>query len=166
MFQVTIAAGFQSVWYWLLTVVLWGQVCHRILGVPYDVIRAAGARPQAAARMEQLAQVAIERVAGLHNRLGVPIAAAAGFGLAVLFAVGFGYGVEFAQAAFMLAFPLAGVRLGTLRLALSLRRHDVRGAALRKALLRRRLWNQIIASVALLVTVLIALANHPRVLVP
>jgi hypothetical protein len=166
LFQAVIAASFQSVWYWLLSLVLWTQVCHRILGVPHDMIRRACRQPGIDARVDQLAHIGAERVAGLHDRAGVPLAALAGFALAALFTVGFVYRVEVAQAAFMLAFPLAGVWLGTLRLALRLRRHGARGAALRRALLRRRLWNRVIAVVALLAAALVGLAHHPRLLLP
>jgi hypothetical protein len=165
LFQTTIAAGFQSVWYWLLSAVLWTQACYCILGVPHGLIRRAASQADLEARVDQLAHIATERLAGLSDRMGVPLAGAAGFGLAVLFAIGFVYRVEFAQAAFMLVFPLAGVWLGTLRLALSLRRRELRGAALRRALLRRRRWNQTIAAVALLGAALVALAHHPRGLI-
>jgi hypothetical protein len=30
--------SFFNVWYWVLTIATWTQVCHRTLGVPYDMI--------------------------------------------------------------------------------------------------------------------------------
>lgn len=156
------AGSFESVWYWVLSGVAWLQVCHRILGVPSDIIRRAGREPRAEARMQALAEAAIDRMAAMNGPAGMLLAAVAAFALTALFIVGFGYDAELGQAAFILFFPLTGVWLGTLRLALSLQRNGLGGAALRDALSRRRLWNQVIAAMSLLTAWMLALANHPE----
>jgi hypothetical protein len=160
LFQVAVAASFTSVWYWLLSVLLWVNAC-RVLGVPPDMVRRAADDPQVETRVDQLAHIAADRLAGLHERHGVVIAAAGGFALAVLLAVGFGYGYEAAQAAFMLAFPLAIVRMRTLRLAIRVRSDGLTGGKLRHALTRRRRWHVLIATGALTVAGMLAWAHHP-----
>jgi hypothetical protein len=161
-FQTLSSSGFYSLWYWVLTILVWTVVCHRTLGVPYDMILRADRLPAEAERVDRLAAIHAGRVAALHRSLGPSVAAAAGFVLAGLATLGFLSRVEAAQAAFMLAAPLALVGLGNLRLALALERTGTTGPALRRALARRRLWNHVIAIVAILAATLVALANHPR----
>lgn len=156
--------SFRSVWYWLLTIVVWTHVCGRTLGVPHDMVLRARRLPEVAGRVEFLAGIAAERLAALNDAVGLPVAAFAGFALACLAAIGFGVGVELAQAAFALALPLALVALATLRLALGLRRDGICGAELQRALSRRRLWNQVIATVAMLAAAVLAVAQHPAML--
>jgi len=154
--------SFYSVWYWALTVLVWTAVCHRTLGVPHDLILRAARLPEAAARVDLLARIAAERIAGIGDAAGVPIAAACGFGLAALAALGFRNGVEAAQAAFLLLFPLAIVGIGILRLARNVRRTGLSGEALRRRLSRRRMLNQAIAIAAMLAAAAVALSHPPR----
>jgi hypothetical protein len=111
-------AGFDSLWYWVLHVVVWTLVCYRTLGVPLDMLLRARHEPGAAERVALLARLSAERIVGIHDLAGAPIAAAAGFLLAALAALGFLSGLEGAQAAFALLLPLAAVAYSKLRLAL------------------------------------------------
>ena len=154
--------SFFNVWYWALTVLVWTVVCSRTLGVPQDMLLRAGRLPEAAARVDLLARIAAERLAGIADAAGVPIAAAAGFGLAALGTLGFKSGVEAAKAAFLLLFPLAVVGLGALRLARQVRREGLAGAVLRRRLARRRAANQAIAVAAILAAAVTALGHPPR----
>lgn len=154
--------SFFNIWYWVLTIAVWTQVSHRVLGVPYDMILRARRLPQVADRVDVLARLAAWRVASAHDRMGVPLAALAGFGLAVLGALGFLNGIEAAQAAFALLFPLALVSVATVRLALDIRRTGAQGEALRRLLARRRVWNQVIAVAAILSAAVLALAHPPH----
>ena len=83
------AAGFQSIWYWVLHVVVWTLACYRTLGVPHDMLLRARRVPEIAARVDVLAQLTAERIAGIHDSAGVAIAAGAGFVLATFAALGF-----------------------------------------------------------------------------
>jgi hypothetical protein len=161
-FQILSYSGFFSLWYWVLTVVVWTAVCHRTLGVPYDMLLRAERLPAEAARVEALAGVHVARAAALHHGLGLPLAAASGFVLAALATLGFGSGLELAQAVFVLLFPLALVGLANVRLALELKRTGATGGELRRRLTRRRFWNQVIAILAILAAALAALINDPR----
>jgi hypothetical protein len=162
MFQIISTASFFSLWYWVLTVVVWTSVCHRTLGVPYDMLLRAERLPAEAARVEQLAAVHVARATALYHGLGLPLAALAGFVLAALATLGFGSRLELAQAVFVLLFPLALVGLANVRLAIVLERTGATGAELRRRLARRRFWNQVIAILAILAAALAALINDPR----
>jgi hypothetical protein len=160
-FQSFAAAGFQSIWYWVLHVVVWTLVCYRTLGVPHDMLLRARRVPEVAARVDVLAQLSVERIAGIHDDAGVPIAAGAGFALAALGVLGFLSGLEFAQAAFVLLLPLAAIGYSKLRLALFLRRRRIVGPRLVLILARRRFWHQLIAVLAMLGALTVAWTLHP-----
>ena len=137
MFQFFAAASFQSLWYWVLHVTVWTLACYRTLGVPHDMLIRARRRPDVAARVDQLAHLACERVGGIYDALGVPLAALAGFVLAAVFALGFLSGIETAQAAFAILLPLAVIVYSKLRLALAVRRKKMAGPDLLLALARQ-----------------------------
>jgi hypothetical protein len=160
------AASFLSIWYWVLHAVVWTLACYRTLGVPLDMLHRSRDAPEIAARVDLLAHLAAARIGGVHDLLGVPIAAVAGFTLATLCVLGFGLGIEAAQAAFVLILPLAVIGYSKLRLALFVRRRGLAGAALVLALARRRVWHQFIAILAMCVAVGLALAAHVTRLTP
>jgi hypothetical protein len=154
-------SSFQSVWYWVLSVLVWSFVTHRTLGVPYDMILRARRLPEVGARVDALAHIHAARVAGLYRATGIWLAVAGGFALAVLYGVGFVEGVELGQAAFLLAFPLAAIAYSTVTLALAVQARDFRGPALVRVLARRRFWHQLIAVLALFAALAAAGARHP-----
>ena len=166
MFQYFAAASFLSPWYWVLHVVVWILACYRTLGVPLDMLVRARREPEVAARVDQLAHLACERVGGLYDRLGVPLAALAGFLLAGVFAMGFLSGIETAQAAFAILLPLGAIVYSKLRLALAVRRKRMAGPDLVLALARRRMGHQFIAVAAMLGAAGVAVALHPRIPLP
>src|SRR5690606_21467416 len=119
------SSSFDSVWYWVLHVVVWPLACYRTLGVPHDMLLRARRDPATAERVALLARLGADRLAGVHDAVGVPLAAVAGFALAALAAFGFLNGLEGAQAVFVLVLPLAAITLSKLRLALFLRGRSV-----------------------------------------
>ena len=153
--------SFFSVWYWVLTVVVWALVCQRTLGVPHDMVLRAARRPEVAARVDALARIGADRTAGVGDALGAPMAAAAGFGLAVLAVLGFHFGLEAAKASFLLLFPLAIVAVGAVRAARQVRGAGLTGAALQRVLGRRRTANQVIAILAIVAAAIAALGHPP-----
>ncbi len=165
-FQIFVASGFQSVWYWVLHVVVWTLACYRTLGVPHDMLLRARRLPEVEGRVDLLAGLAAVRIGGIHDALGVPLAAVAGFVLATVFALGFLSGIETAQAIFVLILPLAVISYSKLRLALAVRRRGMAGPELVLALARRRLVHQFIAIAAMLAAAAIAIALHPPRLAP
>ena len=166
LFQFLAAASFQSVWYWTLHVTVWTLACYRTLGVPHDMLLRARRVPEVAERVDVLARLSSERIGGIHDAFGVPLAALAGFVLAAVFALGFLTGIETAQAAFALLLPLAVIIYSKLRLALAVRRRGIAGPELVLALSRRRIWHQFIAVLAMLGAAGVALTLHPRIPLP
>jgi hypothetical protein len=166
LFQFFAAASFQSLWYWVLHVVVWTLACYRTLGVPNDMLLRARRQPEAAERVDVLARLSSERIGGIYDRLGVPLAALAGFLLAGVFALGFLSGVETAQAAFAILLPLAVIVYSKLKLALAVRRQGMAGPALVLALARRRIWHQFFAVMAMLAAAGLAMTLHPRIPLP
>lgn len=156
--------SFFSVWYWVLTIGVWAQVCHRTLGVPYDMILRAERLPGVAAEVDQLAGIAARRVAAIHRAVGSWAAGLLGFLLAALAVLGFVNWIEPAQAAFLLLLPLSVVQLQSVRLALQIDRTGMRGDDLRRRLGRRRAWNQTIAIAATFFAALVAMLHHPATL--
>lgn len=153
-------AGFLSIWYWIMTLAVWTSVCHRTLGVPNDMVLRARRLPEVADRVDDLARITSARIGGIYDAAGIPLAALAGFGLTALFVAGFVSGLEFAKAAFVLAFPLSIVGYSTLRLALAVRRKGQAGNDLRRSLVKRRIWHSLIAWTALAAAVSTALVEH------
>src|SRR5690606_15777761 len=95
-FQLYGTASLVSLWYWVLCILVWTHVCNRTLGVPHDMVRRAARAPEVCERVDLLALITAERIGGVFDRAGVPVAAAAGFALALLGFAGFGIGVEVA----------------------------------------------------------------------
>jgi hypothetical protein len=157
--------SFYSIWYWVLTVVVWTLACHRTLGVPYDMVLRARRLPEVAEDVDRLAAIHAERVAHIYRRSGAVLAGVGGFALAALATLGFGSWNEAAQATFVLLLPLSGVGFATGRLALALRGSADRGEALRRRLSRRRFWNQVIAILAIFAAAALALLHHPALVV-
>jgi hypothetical protein len=155
-------AQFDNLWYWVLHVVIWTVICGRTLGVPYDMLLRARHDPDVAARVDLLAGIAAERVAGIADRAGTAIVAGTGFVLAGLAGLGFWSGIEVAQAVFMLAAPLAAVAFSIVRLALWIRRSRLVGPHLVLALGWRRICHQTIAILAILAAVTVATLLHGR----
>lgn len=155
------AASFQSLWYWILHAVIWGLVCYRTLGVPFDMLHRARGDTVVAGRVDLLAQMTAERVGGVEQRFGVPMAAALGFALAVLFVFGFLVGREPAQAGFVLLLPLGIIGLSEGRLAAVVRRQGLAGPELVLALARRQAWHQVIAVAAVMGALGVAVVLHP-----
>ncbi|MBP7240928.1 hypothetical protein [Amaricoccus sp.] len=154
--------SFFSIWYWAFTVLVWTLVCQRTLGVPHDMLVRAARLPEVAERVDLLARIAAERLAGLGDSLGVAAAAVTGFALAALATLAYGYGVALAEAAFLLAFPLSVVAFGTMRVARQVRAKGLAGEALRRRLSRRRAVNQGIAMLAMVSAAIAALGHPPR----
>lgn len=162
MFTIFGTASFQNIWYWAFSVLAWTVATQRTLGVPYDMLLRARRDPDEVSRVEWLARHAAGRVVSVSRQAGTAVAAAVGFVLAGLFVFGFLSNYELARAVFVLTFPLAMIGYSTLRLALSVEKHDLRGDVLVTVLARRRFWHQVVAVLAILNALVMALALHPR----
>lgn len=154
--------SFFSIWYWVLLIFVWTLVCHRTLGVPYDMLLRARRLPDIAARVEGIAQNKILRIGAVYDRAGPALAAAAGFGLSGLGVVGFGVGHELALAVFMLLFPLAVVSVASVWCALRLRRRSAAGRELLRAMSWLRLFNHMVGLLTFAAIAVLSLWHLPR----
>lgn len=138
-------ATFDNVWYWVITIIAWSAASHWTLGVPYDLIQQADQKGgPAATHAEAVARAGIARTTTILRSAGVILAGAGGFVAAGLVTAGFWSGIEMAKGMALLAIPLMLVAGLNARLAFRLEASGTSGAALRRALGRRRFWNQLI----------------------
>ncbi len=145
--------SFSSVWYWIVLALFWSRMSQFTLGVPYDVImRARRNAGQDLADMTTLAGVHVRRKLELTRRAGHWVLAFFAGLLTLVFMLAFVYMLEFAQAVFLLLMPLVMVRLLDLRLALKIERENMHAERLARALLRHRLWVQVLGIIAIFVT--------------
>ncbi|CAN0599855.1 unnamed protein product, partial [Ectocarpus sp. 12 AP-2014] len=143
-FEVIDMRSFSNLWYWIVLAVLWSSVSHWVLGVPYDTImRAKRNVPESAmSDLNALTQVNINRFLYIAEVSGAWIGL---FGSAFLTALGIiaiYYKVEFAQAIFCLALPMAILGAMSLHTSRKIRRTEAKDADLIRILLRHRFATQ------------------------
>ncbi|MDD8021910.1 MAG: component of SufBCD complex [Paracoccaceae bacterium] len=148
--------SFSNLWYWIALAVTWSSASHWVLGVPFDmVLRARRRGGRAAEDLVTLTRVNVARLLMIGREGGMVLSVVASFVLTSLGVLGFGYHMEFAQAVFLMAFPLAFVGLLSLRAAARfepLLENGVAPDAVAKMLARHRVSVQAVGMVAILVT--------------
>ncbi len=111
-FEVIDMRSFSNLWYWIGLAVLWSSASHWVLGVPYDLIqRARRAGGGAEDDLRDIVRINCNRLLFIADVSGMIVA---WFGTTVfttLFLVGFWYGHQFAQAVFLMLFPMTLVGL-------------------------------------------------------
>lgn len=149
--------SFSSIWYWIMTGIAWSMTCHWTLGVPYDaLVRAHSKGGEHASDVEALAHLNIRRVISFFgNGAALPVAVITFF-LAIMATFGFGYGYELAQAMFMLILPLSIVQALNIRLAFRIYNTQPDGPTMRKQLVGRRFWNQVIGLTSIMMATMMA----------
>lgn len=147
--------SFSNLWYWIALAVVWSSASHWTLGIPHDMVGRASRQGGEAARDLELALgVQIRRFLMISDLSGHFLVWIMSFALTMLGFLGFGYGVEFAQAVFLLAFPLSGVGLVNLVAARKIFALNLSGEALHRQLNKTRFHIQLIGIVAIFVTAL------------
>lgn len=153
LFEVIDMRSFSNLWYWIAVAVTWSTMSHWVLGVPFDMLqRARRLGGEADADFEAMVHINVNRLTWISDTAGiwlVVLGSAANTALAVL---GFWYDVEFAQAVFLLAFPLSCIMLLSTRTAQKIRVTGESGEALKRRMSRHRFWTQVIGMQALVVT--------------
>ncbi|MFZ5708205.1 MAG: component of SufBCD complex [Pseudomonadota bacterium] len=145
--------SFSNLWYWIALAVTWSSASHWVLGVPWDMaLRARRVGGEAEEDFEAIVRVNVNRLLTMADLAGAPILAFATFALTSLAILGFWYRVEFSQAVFLIAFPLAIVGALSLRTARRIRQSGDRGEALRTRLGRHRMAVQALGMVSIFVT--------------
>ncbi|GGH25272.1 component of SufBCD complex [Cribrihabitans marinus] len=154
-FELIDMRSFSNLWFWIALAVVWSSASHWVLGVPFDVVlRARRAGGQAEADMNDIARVHVNRLLYIVDVAGPWLLAFVSFLLTGLAMLGFYYGIEFAQAVFLLGFPMTLVGLVQLRAARRIRGEGMQGEDLARSLARCRLYTQIIGMVSIFFTAL------------
>lgn len=145
--------SFSNLWFWVALAVFWSSASHWVLGVPWDaVLRAKRSGGQAEIDFEDLVRIHTNRILHISGVSGLWLMALTCFVLTGLAGLGFSYGVEFAQAVFLLLFPMSIIGLLSIREAKAIRANAVSGEALRKRVGRHRVWVQFIGMISIFVT--------------
>ncbi len=159
-FEMIDMRSFTNLWYWIALAVTWSTASHWVIGVPFDMIRrAAREGGRAEADLADLVRINLDRIFHLMQQSGPWLT---GFGtliLTLLAVTGFVYDVEFAQAVFLIAFPMTMIGALNLRTGARIRREDARGARLQRLLARHRAMTQGIGIVSIFVTTVYGLGK-------
>ena len=147
--------SFSNLWYWIALAVVWSSASHWVLGVPFDMVqrsRRDGGR--ATEDFADITRVNVNRLLYIGRMSGLWIIGFACFALSGLAIMGFWYDLEFAQAVFLLSFPMSIVGLINLSTARLIESEGYDGEQLAKRLTRARLYTQMIGMVSIFVTAL------------
>jgi hypothetical protein len=154
-FELIDMRSFSNLWFWIALAVLWSSVSHWVLGVPWDMVlraRKKDASEEAVNDLQDMVRINTNRILYIIGESGLLMAGFAGFILTVLFMLGFFYGMEFAQAVFLLGFPMSLVGLLSLRTARLIRDEGLAGENLFKRMHRHRVITQVIGMISIFVT--------------
>lgn len=154
-FELIDMRSFSNLWFWIALAVAWSSASHWVLGVPFDmVMRARRFGDQAEADLEDVTRVNVNRLLYIARVSGLWLLGLGCFVLTTLAMLGFYYKIEFAQAVFMLAFPMSLVGLLNISTARLIESEAAHGDLLRKRLTRCRLYTQMIGTLSIFVTAL------------
>ncbi|MCG7623242.1 component of SufBCD complex [Epibacterium sp. Ofav1-8] len=145
--------SFSNLWYWIALAVLWSSASHWVLGVPYDMVgRAARVGGQSAQDLRDLVRIQVNRLLYVADVSGFILTGFMFFVLTSLLMLGFVYDIEFAQALVLMLLPMNVVGLINLRAARAIRAREHDDHALRRRLVRTRLYVQLVGVVSIFVT--------------
>ncbi|HBS50464.1 MAG TPA: component of SufBCD complex [Rhodobacteraceae bacterium] len=152
-FELIDMRSFSNLWYWIVLAVVWSTASHWVLGVPYDMItRARRNGGQAEDDLQAMVRINVNRLLYIARVSGVWLTGFTFFLLSGLIVLGFVFSVEFAQAVFLIALPMSMVAWLSVATAVRIENEAPEGAALRKRLLRHRLYTKMIGTLAIFVT--------------
>ncbi len=152
-FEIIDMRSFSNLWFWIGLAVLWSSASHWAMGVPYDlVVRARRVGGQSEQDLLDIARINMNRLLYIVDVSGLALLAICCFLFTGLATLGFYYGVEFAQAVFLLMFPMSIVMLVNIAAARKLQRQEATLEVVSKILHRCRIYTQIIGMFAILVT--------------
>lgn len=153
-FELIDMRSFSNLWFWIVLAVMWSSMSHWVLGVPWDMVLRTrkNADPQVQADLETMVRINTGRILLIASESGLLLAGFGCFVLTSLVLLGFVYGNEFAQAVFLLGFPMTVVGLTSVAAARRIRRDDLEGEALFKAMRRHRVITQAIGMVSIFIT--------------
>ena len=152
-FELIDMRSFSNLWFWIALAVMWSTTSHWVLGVPYDLVqRARRQGGQAETDLEDMVRINVNRLLDVARVSGLWVLGFACFFLTGLAITGFFYRVEFAQALFLLGFPMTFVGALSIATAHRIERDVFKGEALRRCLGRHRFFTQVIGMISIFVT--------------
>lgn len=153
-FELIDMRSFSNLWFWIALAVMWSSTSHWVLGVPWDMAQRARKEEsgQGVIDFEDLVRIYTNRILYIVETSGLLLAGFVCFILTVLALMGFVYGQEFAQAVFLLGFPMSLVALLSVMTARRIHRDALRGEALYKRLFRHRMIIQVLGILSIFVT--------------
>lgn len=153
--------SFSNLWYWIGLAVVWSSASHWVLGVPLDMIQRAKKRGGVAMEdLQTLTHISCNRILYISSVSGLWMLGFSCFLLTGLAILGFYYGVEFAQAVFLLLFPMSIVGLISISTARLIREKNPEGLALVKQLMRHRIYVQLLGVVSIFTTAMWGMAQN------
>ncbi|MEM9350977.1 MAG: component of SufBCD complex [Pseudomonadota bacterium] len=161
LFEVIDMRSFSSLWFWIALAVVWSSASYWVIGIPFDMIqRAKRSGGAARADLEALVDIQVRRLLLIGQVSGLWLIGFVCFAHTMLAMLAFWYWVEFAQAVFVLLFPLTFVGAMALTTAMRIRDRELEGEALHKALMRHRFWTQVIGILAVFVTAIFGMYQN------
>ena len=152
-FEVTDMRSFPNLWFWIALAVMWCSTSHWVLGIPHDLIqRARREGGQAMQDVEDLARINTGRLLHVVDQGKLVLVGLGSFWLTVLGMLAFWYNIEFAQAVFLLSFPMAIVIWVSVGASRRIAGGENEGLVLCRRLMIHRRWTQGIGMVAIFVT--------------
>ncbi|XHY18533.1 hypothetical protein SuNHUV7_33470 (plasmid) [Pseudoseohaeicola sp. NH-UV-7] len=152
-FELIDMRSFSNLWFWIALAVMWSTASHWVIGVPYDlVLRARRQGGQVETDLEDLVRINVNRLLYVARVSGLWLLGFGCFFLTALAITGFMYDVEFAQAVFLLLFPMSIVGLLSLSTARLIETEHLVGEALHRRLGRHRFFTQFIGMISIFLT--------------
>ena len=152
-FELIDMRSFSNLWFWIALAVVWSTASHWVMGVPFDMIaRARKHGGQVEADLEDIVRINSNRLVYIEQISGLWLLGITCFIISGLCILGFIYRIEFAQALFLLGFPMSIVGGLNIFLARSIKQEQLTGEALRIRLTRHRTIIQAIGMVSICVT--------------
>ena len=153
LFEVIDMRSFSNLWFWIALAVVWSSVSHWVLGVPFDMIqRARKQGGEAEADLHELVRINVNRLLYVGRVSGLVLLTFLTFALTSLAILAFYYDIEFAQAVFLLGFPLTLVGALSLSTAHVIARDQPQGEALYARLSKHRIITQFIGMISIFIT--------------
>ncbi len=165
-FEVIDLRSFSNLWFWIMLAVFWSSTSHWVLGVPYDMVaRARRSGGQAEQDLEDLVRINTNRILFIAEESGLWVVAIGSAFLTAMVILGFFYSLEWAQAVFLLAFPMTIVGLLSVFSSVRIRAGETKGEALWRRMRIHRMLTQMIGVISIFVTALWGMYVNMTVLV-
>ena len=160
-FEVIDMRSFSNLWFWIGLAVVWSSASHFVLGVPFDLIqRAKRHGGQAETDLEDMVRINVNRLLYIGRVSGLWLLGFNCFLLTTLGLLAFVYNIEFAQAVFLIAFPMTLVGMLSLSTARLIETQQPTGDTLQKRLHRHRIWTQVIGMISIFVTAMFGMYQN------